>query len=170
MILVILLRITLPLLILRWPLIGGLLSIFLDYIDFNILQAFDPGKLILYQNLDKVLDLHYLTLEFIVALTWRDKLVKKIASSLFFYRIVGVILFEITQAKQLLFFFPNLFEFFFLFYLIYQKFWGEKLLWSRKLSTAVLILLFLFKIYQEFSLHLVNYQPWLGSQVLGIGK
>lgn len=84
-------RLGVPLLILRWPLLGGLLSIGADYIDLQLLQALDPSQVVNYQPLDKTLDLYYMSLEALVALRWKNEKVKIATLALFFYRLLGTV-------------------------------------------------------------------------------
>src|SRR5829696_6633394 len=68
---VILLRLAVPLLILRWPLIGGILAMLLDGADVIIVDLFGPGGMgPFYHAIDKYLDLYYLGLEAFVSLGW----------------------------------------------------------------------------------------------------
>lgn len=65
------LRLTVPLTILRWPLVGGLLAIAADTVDILFFQFFGFPSFIGYHELDKLLDTYYLILEVIVAQRWR---------------------------------------------------------------------------------------------------
>src|ERR1700675_4948769 len=115
-IIVIALRLVVPLSILRWPLAGGLLSMLLDAIDVILVDAIasvlgEPGEFgPFYAQIDKWLDLWYLSLELVVPRRWSETLIRRAAMGLFVWRLVGVILFEVTASHPLLFVFPNLFE------------------------------------------------------------
>lgn len=150
---------------------GGIISIIADYIDLNIILALG-GDLNQYQNLDKILDLYYLSFEGFIVLTWKELKIKQLAFALFIWRFLGIVLFEITQIRTYLFLFPNLFEVFFLFYLAYQKIAGRKFLTNPKHSITfwlLLFLLFVVKLYEEYLLHLIDQQPWPGSELIGLG-
>src|SRR5687767_8535111 len=112
---ILVLRILVPLSIFRFPLLGGLLSLFLDGLDWwvNIFGIEDIQRN--YQILDKLLDIYYLSIEAYVVLRWRNESARFLGLSLYIYRLVGVILFELTGARIFLFVFMNLFESFFLF-------------------------------------------------------
>ena len=68
-----------------------------------------------YQRFDKWLDMYYLTIEAYITFSWRNKLARNAAVALFIFRFLGIGIFEVTgeQFRQLIFFFPNLFENFF---------------------------------------------------------
>ena len=73
---------------------------------------------------------------------------------------VGVILFEITGWRPVLFIFPNLFEHWFLFYLFRNwLFPGVRLDSWRRIATW-LVILYIPKLGQEYLLHVAEAQPW----------
>lgn len=167
---VIFLRVLFPLLIFKFPFLGGLVSAGLDHFDLNLISNFGE-QFEDYQKVDKILDFYYLSIEVIVVLSWVNLSIKKIALGLFFFRSIGIILFELTGIRQILFFFPNLFEFFFLLYLFYQGISGKNYLVTKrdKLFFYLGILFFFsFKLYQEYSLHILQTGPWPGTEILGI--
>src|SRR5829696_5300335 len=93
-------RFLLPLLIPRFPLPAILGCLVLDGIDQSIFQAFgfDPPG---YQNYDKAMDLFYLSIAFLSALqNWTNTAAVAVLRFLFFYRMVGVMLFEITGERS----------------------------------------------------------------------
>jgi len=98
------LRLLVPLSILRWPLAGALASMLLDAVDVILVDAIasvlgQPGEFgPLYAQIDKWLDLWYLSLELVVTRRWREPLVRRAAAGLFTWRLIGVILFEITAS------------------------------------------------------------------------
>lgn len=155
------LRLVIPLLILRRPLLGGVLAMLLDGADVIIVEFFGSGGMgSRYHGLDKILDLYYLGLEAFVSLRWRERLARQTSIGLYLFRLVGVILFELSGARWALFAFPNLFENWFLFYLTRCRFfprvrldsWGRIVLW--------LALLYVPKLGQEYLLHVAEAQPW----------
>jgi hypothetical protein len=165
-IIVIALRLVVPLSILRWPLAGGLLSMVLDTIDVVLVDAIasvlgEPGEFgPFYAQIDKWLDLWYLSLELVVVRRWTEPLVRRAATALFAWRLIGVILFEITASHPLLFVFPNLFENLFLYVLIVRRFAPK--LEPRTVPQLLLVLLVLFipKAVQEYILHVEELHPW----------
>jgi hypothetical protein len=160
-IVVIALRIILPLLILKKPLAGGILAMLLDGVDVILVEFFGEGGMgSHYHSIDKILDLWYLGLEVYVSLQWTERLPRLISIGLFTYRVLGVALFELTGWRPILFIFPNLFENWFLFYLIRSK-WLQAIrldTWSHCLRW--LLLLYIPKIAQEYLLHVAEAQPW----------
>ena len=154
------LRILLPLTILRWPLAGGIVALLADALDIVLASLVDLGGLWQYHNLDKFLDTYYLGLEAIVAQRW-TALPRWTATLLFAYRLTGVVLFEVTNIRLFLFFFPALFENFFLFYAALLRFFPEYDLTPRRLAFWLAILL-VPKMVQEYVLH---YKQWLDDVV-----
>ena len=160
-IVVILLRLVVPLLILRRPLVGGLLCMLLDGADVIIVDLFGPGGMgPFYHALDKYLDLYYLGLEALVSLRWKERLPRRTSAGLYLYRLVGVLIFELTGIRLVLVFFPNLFEHWFLFYLVRCRLFPRLRLdtWPRVL--AALAFLYIPKFFQEYVLHYRQLQPW----------
>ncbi len=158
--LIIVLRILLPLTILRWPLAGGIIALLADALDIVFASLIDLGGLWQYHNLDKYLDTYYLGLEAIVAQRWLP-IPRTAATLLFVYRLTGVVLFEATNIRLFLFFFPALFENFFLFYAALLRFAPDYELTLRRLGMWLAILL-VPKMIQEYVLH---YQRWLDDVV-----
>jgi hypothetical protein len=114
------LRLLVPLTIFRWPLWGGLASLIIDAADTNIVKPFGV-EIPNYTFTDKYLDTYYLSIELIVSLRWNNNLAKKTSIFLYFWRLVGVIGFQLTKIEYLLFIFPNLFENFFVFFELLRK-------------------------------------------------
>lgn len=160
-IIVILLRIVVPLLILRRPLAGGIIAMLLDALDVVIVELFGEGGMgEHYHSLDKLLDLWYLGLEAWVAWHWRARIPRLIAIGLFAWRVVGVALFELTDTRWVLFAFPNLFEHWFLFVLIVWKWFPRVRLDTWRSAVLWLVVLYIPKLGQEYLLHIAEAQPW----------
>src|SRR5687768_4624760 len=106
---VILIRLIVPLTILRWPLLGSILSMIADNFDVVILDFFGLKDWGDYNQKDKFLDVYFALFQGYTLLFWKDRLAKKTGIFLFWYRITGTLLFEITNVKLLLLVFPNLF-------------------------------------------------------------
>lgn len=147
------LRLLIPLLILRFPLTGVLLSALADVTDYSFM-----GNTTNYQQLDKLLDTYYLSLAAITVLRWKDNLAKRIALCAYAWRVLGVLLIFLTDQRWLLMIFPNFFEPLFVFYLLYvylSK--NNKLFVSGWIIAAVAATLLIPKLIQEYVLHI--YQP-----------
>lgn len=159
-------RLIVPLTILRWPLAGGLLSIAADTCDiliFNI-WGFPPWD---YQRFDKALDVYYLTLELLVVQRWLPAVgqpwlpfERSLASALFAYRLAGILLFEATGWRPALLLFPNLFEVYYLLVLglrLVARGGGPRLAPAYPLTPrrtfGWLAILLLPKLAQEYLLH-----------------
>jgi len=160
-IVVITMRIVIPLMILKRPLAGGIIAMLLDAFDVVIVELFGEGGMgEHYHSIDKILDLYYLTLELIVALSWVQRIPRLTAVGLYVYRLAGVILFELTQIRAVLFLFPNLFEHWFLFYLIRNRFFPNIRLDTWRQTIVWLVILYIPKLGQEYLLHVAEAQPW----------
>jgi hypothetical protein len=154
---VILLRLVVPLTILRWPLAGGLIAMLLDALDVVLIEMFG-GSFDNYPALDKGLDTYYLALEVFVSLRW-EPLLRWTSVALFAYRTVGVIAFEVTQTRWLLLVFPNLFENFYIAYLVLRRVAPAFAITPLRLA-GLLVLLLIPKLGQEYLLHYSEAQPW----------
>jgi len=109
-----LIRIGAALLIFKWPLLGILLSALLDGYDWDFLHTSKSFSYDVYQVWDKAMDITYLTVAIITVRGWKDKTAKKIAVFFYAFRTSGVLLYFLFHIKPLLFFFPNIFENFFI--------------------------------------------------------
>ena len=153
------LRLLVPLSILRWPLFGIIASMLLDAFDFHVLAYFGAQHLA-YDRWDKALDTYYLGIAAYTALSWKDRLARNIGIVLYGYRLLGVILFLITDNRTLLLIFPNFFEFYFIFVLLYIKFANTPILFKGLKSTIpVLFAVMATKILQEYFMHVLKTEP-----------
>jgi hypothetical protein len=146
-------RLLVPLVILRRPLLGGVLAIVADASDIVIFNVWGFPSWD-YQHLDKLLDLYYLALEFGVALRWQ-RLSRTVASALFGWRTLGVIVFETTAWRAGLLIFANLFELYFLFVLAAARMAPGYVL-SRRRTLLWLLVLLVPKLLQEYLLHIAR--------------
>jgi len=116
LLIVLLIRFAVPLTIFRWPLWGALASLTADSLDVLLWDLMPWGIPDSYHRLDKYPDMYYLGIELIVSqLRWTDAWPRRISLVLFFWRLIGFLLFEVTGERKVLFFAPNLFENFFIF-------------------------------------------------------
>lgn len=166
-VIVILVRLAAGPTILRWPLAGGLLCMALDALDVVLIELIGRGGFSNYSALDKGLDTYYLAFEVFVSLRWAP-LARWTSIALFAYRAVGVLLFEVTQVRALLLVFPNLFENFYLAYLLLLRFAPRWSLTAPRLAGLLFVLL-VPKLAQEYLLHYAEAQPWdwIKRHVLG---
>ncbi len=162
------LRLFIPLFIFRWPLWGTLASAIADVSDWNLIHFSKASDYILYQNWDKAMDLYYLTFALIVTYRWKDKIAQKLAIILFVWRLIGVVVFWKTQNPIFLFIFPNVFESYFIFYLLFVAITKRhKLLTSWKTAIILTITLVIPKLINEYFLHVIQKQIW---QVFNFGQ
>jgi len=168
---IVVVRLVGPLLILRWPLLGGIVAMVLDALDVVLIDAIGLGGFGgHYAELDKLLDSYYLTLEVIVSLGWSSAYARWPAVTLYIYRLIGVVLFETTHTRALLLVFPNVFENWWLYCVATARFW-PRLYPKSFCSVAVpLVLLLIPKMAQEYMLHYAEFHPWnwMRHHVLGV--
>lgn len=160
------LRLVLPLTILRWPLAGGLLSLVVDAIDVILVDAIaavlgQPGEFgPFYAQIDKWLDLYYLGLELTIVRRWPEDVPRRMTTALFGWRLVGVVLFEITAYRPLLVVFPNLFENVYLYVLVVRRWFPRLMPVTVGQNVLVALVLLVPKEVQEFVLHYEQLHPW----------
>ena len=116
---IVLARLALPLLIPRVPLVI-LAALVLDAVDNSLLAhltSVDLGPAGPYQSFDKALDVYYLAIAYLATMrNWTSAPAFRIARFLFYYRLAGVVAFELLDSRAMLLVFPNTFEFFFIAY------------------------------------------------------
>jgi hypothetical protein len=158
---VIALRLIVPLLIFRRPLAGGVAAMIMDTIDVVLISALDLGGFgDYYHTTDKLLDTYYLSFEFAVALRWSNAYARWIAAALFPYRLLGVLLFELTGQRVMLFVFPNLFENWWLYCAFTLQHAPRYAPRSPQSAALALVLLLIPKMAQEYVLHYAEIRPW----------
>lgn len=137
--------------VLRWAFAGAIIAILVDFSDLFMKNLLDLGGIRNYQSFDKWVDLVYMGTFLVVALRWHG-IERRIAVGLFSYRIFGDLLFEMIGWRGILLFFPNVFEFWFLFVSGRNLFKPTYLLNTRRAFLWLLVLLLL-KEAQEYTLH-----------------
>ncbi|MEU5876699.1 hypothetical protein [Spirillospora sp. NPDC047279] len=167
-------RFLLPLLIFRYPLPAIIGCLVLDGVDQTIFQSFgyDPPG---YQGYDKAMDVYYLALAYLATMrNWASMPAFRTARFLYFYRLVGVVAFELSQWRPLLLIFPNTFEYFFIAYEGIRSRWDPaKLRMGFWLATAAFIWIVI-KLPQEYWIHIAKLDftetvanvPWFGPAVI----
>ncbi|WP_440955255.1 hypothetical protein ACSAZK_17275 [Methanosarcina sp. Mfa9] len=154
---VVMARFLIPLTIPRYPLPGVLASLILDMVDQTIFQLFTDLPLEGYQGYDKALDIYYLSITYLSTLrNWSNLYAFKLDRFLFYYRLVGVAIFEIVHLRYLLLIFPNTFEYFFIFYEAVRLKWDPKVLTKSKLIAAAALIWVFVKIPQEYWIHVAQ--------------
>ncbi len=150
-------RLFLPFTIPTFPLVGSIACMILDSIDQSIFQQFPKIPLAGYQSYDKSLDIYYLAIIYMATMrNWTNAYAFKMSFFLYYYRLVGVLAFELTQVRALLFIFPNTFEYFYDFVEAVRLGWDWKRMgkWTVLIST-ILIWVFI-KLPQEWWIHIAQ--------------
>ncbi|HQR28373.1 MAG TPA: hypothetical protein PLP61_15125 [Nocardioides sp.] len=149
-------RFVLPLFIPRYPLPAILACLVLDGVDQTIFQSFgfDPPG---YQGYDKAMDVYYLSVAYLATMrNWVSQPAFGVARFLFFYRMVGVVVFELSQLRIMLLVFPNTFEYFFIAYEAVRTRWNPLRLDRRAwIGVAAAIWVFV-KLPQEYWIHVAQ--------------
>lgn len=157
---VIILRLVFPPFIFYFPFFGIFICFLLDCFDAPLVEILSKnkrrfwGETVDYYLIDAWLDLYYLTFAFLVSLRWENLLIKNIIIFSFLIRVFGVIFFSLTKRRYFLFLFPNVFEVFFIYFLIIIKWFSPQL--SKNLLEILIIAFFLaiLKIITEYFLHI----------------
>lgn len=166
-------RLLVPLAIPRCELII-VVALVLDAVDNSLLAVFtdvDLGPDGPYQSVDKALDIYYLAIAYTAMLrNWTSLAAVRIGRFLFYYRLVGVLAFELLDERVMLLVFPNTFEYFFIAYALVALRW-EPSQWSPRfwLWTAI-VLWVAVKLPQEYWIHVAQLDftdtvadhPWFG--------
>jgi hypothetical protein len=156
---IVLARLALPLLIPRVPLVI-LAALVLDAADQTILQTFtelDTTETGPYQGFDKALDIYYLAIAYLATMrNWTSDAAFRISQFLFYYRLLGVMLFELLDSRLMLLIFPNTFEYFFIAYeVIRLRFDPSRVSARFWLLTAAGLWVFV-KLPQEYWIHIAQ--------------
>ena len=150
---VIIVRLSGSLPVIYFPFFGSQFAILVDLSDLFIIGNIDLGGVRNYQRLDKLLDLSYMLTFLLVSLRW-SKLERNISIFLFIFRVIGMIFYEITGSRIILFSFPNIFEFWFIGISLYKS---RNRLINLKSITLILALATVLKLLQEWILHWNKY-------------
>jgi hypothetical protein len=150
-------RILVPLAIPRFPLPAMLVALVIDGIDQTIFQAFTSLDLTGYQSYDKALDVYYLSIAYVATLrNWTHADAFVVSRFLYYYRLVGVVAFELTQVRALLLVFPNTFEYFFDFYEAVRVRWDPRRMSKRLVIGAAAFIWIVIKLPQEWWIHVAQ--------------
>jgi hypothetical protein len=144
-------RIAGSILVLRWPLAGGILAVLVDLSDLLLMNVLDLGGVADYQRLDKVLDLVYMGAFLAVTLRWTGP-DRWVGVGLFVYRLVGVVAFELTGDRALMLLFPNVFETWFLLVALLHH-WRDPVPWTPSRLAVAAFGALAVKELQEWAIH-----------------
>lgn len=144
-------RIALPLLLWQEPFWVMLGAVLLDCDWQLFLLAFTEEREKNYQKLDKALDFYWYSIAFVFSLQSRFWLLFLI---FFVIRLAGEILFYLKNERKIFFYFPNLFENFFIFYIFTLKFPSLASWLEGPLFWVTLSVLAGLKLVQEYLAHI----------------
>ena len=170
-VMVVLARVIVPLFIPLYPLPAIVAALVIDGLDQTIFSATLQRDLPGYQSYDKALDIYYLTVTYLSTMrNWDRGPAFGVGRFLWYYRLIGVTLFEYTGARWLLFVFANTFEYF----VIALEGWK---VWRNpfRLSTRTIILVAAFiwifiKLPQEWWIHIaqLDFTDFAKETVFGV--
>ncbi|HYI24700.1 MAG TPA: hypothetical protein VD767_04750 [Thermomicrobiales bacterium] len=167
---VVALRLFVPLLIPKFPLPAVIACLIIDGVDQTIFQNYTDLELAGYQSYDKALDIYYLTIAYLSTFrNWENFNGFQMSRFLYYYRLAGVALFEIMQLRALLLFFPNTFEYFFIFYETIRLRWNPVRMSATVVVLAAGAIWVFIKVPQEYWIHIaqrdvtdtLRADPWL---------
>lgn len=169
--LVIVARLGIPLLMFRYPLPAILAALVIDAADQTIFQEFTSLDLTGYQGYDKALDVYYLTIAYLSTFrNWTDPFAARTAQVLWYYRLIGVVAFELTQVRALLLIFPNTFEYFFICYEVVRLAWNPARLSHRQVVLLAAVIWIFVKLPQEWWIHVaqLDFTDFMKEDVFGV--
>jgi hypothetical protein len=154
---VVLIRLVIPLLILRWSLFGSVLAIIADNFDVVILDFLGVKEFAPYNRVDKFLDTYFYLIAGYTILFWKNTFAKRVGIFLLVYRLIGVVIYELTDFRFLLFVFPNLFIFFYMYYLIFRRVFKKEPFVNWVQALPALTILLILKLIHEYMLHVAQF-------------
>ncbi len=164
-------RLIVPVLILRWPLGGLIASVVADALDVVLIAAIRSGMFEDYTSTDKLLDTYMLAFAALVSLRWQNRIARTASIALFGYRVVGVAILQLTEARWVLFVFPSVFDFFYVYHLVTTRWFPALEVNGYRMLVYVLLILSGMKLVQEFILHIIEFRPlcWMNWHISELG-
>lgn len=154
---IVLARLLVPLLILRFPIPAILACLVVDAADQSIFESYTTLVLADYQTYDKALDVYYLTLAYVSTIrNWGGGPDFVAGAALWYYRLVGVALFEFTSARWLLLVFPNTFEYYFVAIELFKVGRDPNKLVVRQVVKVAAVIWVVIKLPQEWWIHIAQ--------------
>jgi hypothetical protein len=175
---VVIFRLVVPLFIPRFPLPAIVAALVLDAVDQTIFQQYtniDTSETGHYQSYDKALDIYYLTIAYTATMrNWGGGDLYRVGRFLWYYRLVGVVMFESTvaQYRWLLLVFPNSFEYFFIAIESYKLRRNPlKFVYKQVIAIAAFIWIVI-KLPQEWWIHVakLDFTNAMKEQVFGVDR
>ncbi len=164
-------RLLVPLLIPKFPLPAIVAALVIDAADQSIFQKYTNLDLAGYQSYDKALDIYYLTIAYLsVIRNWTNGFAAEIARLLWYYRLVGVVLFELLEMRALLFVFPNTFEYYFIAYEVVRTGWNPRRLTRSTVLRMAGVIWVAIKLPQEWWIHIAqnDFTDFMKETILGV--
>ncbi len=164
-------RLVLPFAIPYWPLPAAVACMLLDSADQSIFQQWPAIPLDGYQSYDKSLDIYYLAIMYLATLrNWTSPWAFRTSVFLYYYRLVGVVAFELSQARALLFVFPNTFEYFWNFVEAVRLGWDWKRIGKWTAIVAAALIWVVIKLPQEWWIHIakLDMTDFIKESVFGV--
>ena len=152
-------RLIVPMFILKWPLGGLIASVVADTLDVVLIAAIRSGMFEDYTSADKLLDTYMLAFAAFVSLRWDNRIARFASIALFAYRVVGVAILQLTDERWVLFVFPSVFDFFFVYHLVTTRWLPALEVSGYRMLAYLLLILSGMKLVQEFILHVVEFRP-----------
>jgi len=150
-------RLGVPLFVPRFPLPAMIAAMLIDAADQTIFQRFTHLDLTNYQGYDKALDVYYLSIAYLSTMrNWANMPAFRTSRFLYFYRMVGVLLFELLHIRAILLIFPNTFEYFFDFYEAVRLRWNPVRMTKRLVIGAAAFIWIFIKLPQEYWIHVAQ--------------
>lgn len=152
-------RLLVPLLVFKFPLPGIVAAMLLDGVDQTVFQTFTSMDLSGYQSYDKALDVYYLSLAYLATMrNWTSPAAYRVARFLFFYRLAGTAVFELTGGEHriLLLVFANTFEYFFIAYEAIRLRWDPARFTHRDWVLLAAAIWVVVKVPQETWIHVLE--------------
>jgi len=154
---VVALRLGVPLFVPRFPLPAMIAAMLIDAADQTIFQRFTHLDLTNYQGYDKALDVYYLSIAYLSTMrNWANMTAFRTSRFLYFYRMVGVLLFELLHIRAILLIFPNTFEYFFDFYEAVRLRWNPARMTKHLVIGAAAFIWIFIKLPQEYWIHVAQ--------------
>jgi hypothetical protein len=132
-------------------------ALVLDAVDQTVFETYTRIDLAGYQGYDKAFDVYYLMIAYASTIrNWGGGYAFLIARALWYYRLLGVVLFEYLHARWLLVAFPNTFEYFFLAIELIKVSRNPFLLTKRRTAGIAVCIWVFVKLPQEWWLHIAR--------------
>ena len=165
-------RLVIPVSILKWPLGGMIASTIADALDVVVAGAIGLGEFADYTSTDKLLDSYLLAFMALSSFKWENRMARYTCLTVYAYHMAGVALLLLTQQRWLLFVFPSVVEFFWLYHTVTSRWFSLLEVRNVRRLAVILVVLVALKLPQEYVLHVMEFGPWhwFHTEILGIAS